>query len=229
MDRLLARAHRAALDLLFPPACALCGRHGALLCASCGAEVTPAGGPRCPGCWAPSPRRCRHCRAQPPAFASLRSAYVLQGGARRLAHELKYEGLTSLAETMADLMHERLPADDADVVTAVPLHPRRERLRGYNQAARIARRLADLRALPYDGRCVRRVRDTAPLATGMGRDERRAIMHDAFRAVPGRVEGKRVLLVDDTATTGATLDACARALLDAGAAGVRCVTWARAD
>jgi predicted amidophosphoribosyltransferase len=76
---------------------------------------------------------------------------------------------------------------------------------------------------------MRRTRDTEPLAKTMRREERRAIVAGAFAARPDRVDGRRVLLVDDVVTTGATLDACARALLDAGAVEVRCLTWARAD
>jgi ComF family protein len=109
------------------------------------------------------------------------------------------------------------------------LHPGRERARGYNQAAELAKQLAANAGVALDARAVRRARNTEPLAKTMHRAERQAIVEGAFAARRERVEGRRVLLVDDVVTTGATLNACARALLDAGAAGVRCVTWARAD
>jgi len=231
MSGIIGRASRVAFDLLFPPRCALCGRGGVLLCEDCAATLPPADGARCERCWMPVSRAtiCRHCRETPPAFESIRAAFVMDGPARRLAHELKYEGLTSLAEPMAELMAECAGGMEADVVVPVPLHGARERSRGYNQAAELGRQLASVLRLPYERRAARRIRDTAPLARTMHQDERRAIVAGAFAADRGRVDGGRVLLVDDVVTTGATLDACAGALREAGAKTVSCLTWARAD
>lgn len=228
------RASRLALELLFPARCALCDRGGALLCEDCAARLPVAGGRRCRRCWMPlaagtGDPLCAHCANDAPAFASLRSPYVLEGGARRLAHLLKYEGLTSLAEPMARLMADRARGVDADLLVPVPLHRGRERARGYNQAAELGRRVAALAGLPSERRGVRRVRDTRPLVKTMHRDERREVMRGAFAGDAAIVDGRRILLVDDVVTTGATLDACSRALLEAGAAAVRCLTWARAD
>ena len=231
MSTLMQRAGRMALDLVFPPRCALCDEGGVLLCEACAGALPPADGRRCDRCWMPiaGGTTCTHCIAEAPAFSSLRAAFVMDAGARRLAHELKYEGMTSLAEPMARLMAGAVDATSADMVTAVPLHRGRERRRGYNQAAELARRVAETMDLAFDARAARRVRDTAPLVKAMSRAERRAIVAGAFRADAGRAGGRTVLLVDDVVTTGATLDACARALLDAGAREVRCLTWARAD
>lgn len=229
MPGVIERASRAAIDLLFPPRCALCARNGALLCAVCVAALPAAAGARCPICWMPSPggATCAHCLATPPAFASLRAACVLEGGARRLAHELKYEGMTALAQPMARLM-ARLAPPDADAIIGVPLHRGRERSRGYNQSADLARWLARETGTALLPRALARIRRTAPLAKTMRREERRAIVAGAFAARPV-VAGLRILLVDDVATTGATLDSAAGALHDAGAADVRCLTWARAE
>ena len=234
MTTMLGRASRLALDLLFPPKCALCGTHETLLCGLCASLLPAAIAPRCDECWMPVTAApiCGHCAAQPPSFVELRAPFVMANGARDLAHALKYEGLTSLAEPMAALMLPALTAETfatIDVIVPVPLHPGRERSRGYNQAAELARHLAALADRAVDTRAVRRMRDTAPLAKGMHRDERRAIVAGAFRASPERCTDRRILLVDDVATTGATLDACGGALLDAGAASVRCLVWARAD
>lgn len=228
---MLSQATRFAADLIFPPQCALCGDGGTLLCESCAQTLPRAVGERCVRCWIPvrGATLCAHCIADPPAFLSLRAAYVLDGGARRLAHELKYEGLTSLAEPMARLAVSVIDGVDAELIVPVPLYAARERSRGYNQAAEIARHIARIAALPYDGRALRRVRKTEPLAKTMHREERRAIVAGAFEARRDRVDGRAVLLADDVVTTGATLDAAARALIEAGATAVRCVTWARAD
>jgi ComF family protein len=231
MVKIVEGLTRVAADLLFPPQCALCGAGGTLLCDGCSGALPLADGDRCDVCWMPVRRNalCAHCLADPPGFATLRAAFVMEEGARRLAHELKYEGMTSLAEPMARLMAAPFGDAGSDLIVPVPLYPSRERSRGYNQAAELARHLAPLAGVVFDPRAVRRVRNTEPLAKTMHREERRAIVAGAFAARHERVDRRCVLLVDDVVTTGATLDACAGALLDAGAAEVRCVTWARAD
>lgn len=230
--KLMERASRVALDLLFPPVCALCGSGGALLCDACGAGLVVAGGERCDRCWALTQPdgRCDDCGGREVAFSSLRTAFELDDGARRLVHLLKYEHLTSLAEPMAALMSERLSGehDGVELLVPVPLHRSRARTRGFNQSALLAAHLARALGSVVDARAMRRVRATAPLSKTMHREERAAIVRGAFRAERGRVEGRRVVLVDDVATTGATLDACAVALRAAGAADVRAVTFARA-
>jgi ComF family protein len=172
---------------------------------------------------------CAHCSERPPAFSRASAAFVMDGGARRLAHLLKYDGITSLAPVMARLMFSRAPVVDADIVAAVSLHRGRERSRGYNQAALIAAEYARLASAPFAKRAARRVRATVPLVKTMHREERLAAMHGAFAAHAEAVHGKRVLLIDDVMTTGATLDACSTAMLNAGASDVRCLAWARAD
>jgi len=231
MPSALAAVSRVVLDLVFPPRCALCGRPDTLLCGACIDTLPAASGDRCDICFMPASMggSCRQCVASPPAFTSLRSAFVMDAGARELVHALKYEGLTALAEPMALLAAERIAAPDADVVAAVPLHRGRERSRGYNQAFLLARGYARLAGLEVEPRALRRIRATAPLAKTMRREERLAIVEGAFAADRRAVHGRRILLVDDVATTGATLDACARVLLEAGAASVHCITWARAD
>jgi ComF family protein len=230
MSTLAQRISRIALDLIFPPQCALCGEGGALLCNVCADTLPRAAGQRCDRCFMPSPGSlCRHCQLEPPGFESLRAALIMEAGARRLAHELKYEGMTSLAEPMASLLAQVAEFEGIDLVVPVPLHHRRERSRGYNQSAELAERIASIAALPCEPKASRRTRNTAPLAKAMNREERRSIVAGAFAADPRRVDGWRILLVDDVCTTGATLDACARALLDAGAEKVRCLVWARAD
>lgn len=229
MPNVLTYARRVAVDLLFPPRCALCGVDGSLLCGACANALPAASGVRCDICWTslePVGDRCQHCASTPPSFEMLRSPYVMADEARRLVLELKYEGLTSLAEPMGNLMADAT-LEPVDIVVPVPLHPSRQRSRGYNQAALLAREIANRTGTPCDEHAARRIRATMPLAKTMHRDERRAIVEGAFEGCRERVEGRAILLVDDVATTGATLDVCSAALLVAGAVSVRCLTWAR--
>ena len=131
MNDVLARASRLVLDLLFPPHCAICSRGGAFICEACADALRVADGARCFRCWMPGRARlCAHCLDTPPSFESIRAAYVMEGGARHLSHELKYDGMTALARPMAALMAGRIDGGDADLVVAVPLHRGRERSRG---------------------------------------------------------------------------------------------------
>ncbi|MGQ9572995.1 MAG: ComF family protein [Dehalococcoidia bacterium] len=229
----LARVGQVLLDILFPSRCVGCGAYGSLLCSSCQAQLPRAEPPRCPICWRPQPRDapCAHCRQERPAFQAARSPYLYQGVAREAVHALKYNHLSALAQPMAQLMARcvRDEAIGADLVVAVPLYARRQRLRGYNQSALLARELSRLCGLPLAERGLARRRNTPPQARSADAQARRRNVADAFIADRRWVEGKRILLVDDVMTTGATLDACARALAQADAASVWALTFARED
>ncbi len=202
-----------------------------MLCDACTDALPVADGRRCERCWTPVPRGtvCAYCSSDHDiALSSIRAPFVMEEGGRSLVHQLKYEGLSALGQPMGLLMAQRLDVA-CDLVVPVPLHRGRQRARGYNQAALLGRQIALASGLAFDAGAARRVRATKPLAKTMHRDERRAIVAEAFAGRPERVEGRRILLVDDVVTTGATLDACSKALIDAGAASVRCVTFARAD
>jgi ComF family protein len=202
-----------------------------MLCAHCVEALPAAEGRRCQRCWTPISRgdACGYCATDHEiAYATIRAPFIMEEGGRALVHQLKYEGMSALGEPMATVMAERLDLD-GDLVVPVPLHRGRQRSRGYNQAALLGRQIATVAEMPFDAGAIRRTRATKPLARTMHRDERRSIVAGAFAARPERVAGRGILLVDDVVTTGATLDACAKALLEAGASSVRCVTFARAD
>jgi ComF family protein len=133
---------------------------------------------------------------------------------------------------MGQLMAECLDgaALPVDVVVPVPLHPRRQRLRGYNQSTLLAREVSRRLGLTLASEALVRRRDTPPQAKAVEAGARRRNVAGAFDCPAGVAAGRRVLLVDDVTTTGATLDACARALLaEGGAAGVWALTFARED
>ena len=220
----LRRAGVALLDLLFPPRCVICQRGGTLLCSSCIAEFVPAVGERCPHCWQPGRPPCLRCQDRPPAFASLRTVFVYSGALRDAILAVKYRGYYAAAGRLIDLVDLPGIARDCEVVVPVPMPGRRRRTRGFNQAQVIAARLASRLDLPCHPHALRRLRASPQQSRQPDLEARRANVQGAFSADPARVRGCHVLVVDDIATSGATLDACAKALLAAGAASVH--AWA---
>lgn len=226
---------RALRDLVFPPSCVHCGglvEGGALrhVCVACEPLIVRVREPACPCCGHPffgeasGERLCVHCEGLRPEFGEGRTAILFRGPARALVHRLKYdEGLYVLGD-MAEIMaaNERVAEFlRGAVLVPVPLHARKERERGYNQARELAREL--VRALGGGTRveeCLRRVVDTGT-QTNLDREQRRTNLKNAFALAPGAVitPNLRYVLIDDVFTTGSTLNACAAVLRRVG--GVR--------
>ncbi len=219
-----------ALDLVFPPRCAGCEARGYLLCPACRAAIAYLQPPTCPTCGrrVARPGICPHCRAYPNALDGMVAATEFTGPVRECIHALKYEGQRGYATVLAEMARmalARLPVPDA--IVPVPLARERQRARGFNQSLLIARHLAG-DALPVMPTWLARTRDTPP-QVGQDREARHANVADAFACPdPTAIYGQHVLLLDDVATTGATLDACARALRAAGVASVHALVVARA-
>jgi ComF family protein len=221
----------AALDLVFPALCPVCeatlgaGRRDPL-CGTCWGSIARLGAPWCLVCGAALP--CATCRATPPGYDYARAAALYEGGLRDALHAFKFGGRRALAGPLGDLAAEQcvgsLP-DGIDALVPVPLARERERERGFNQAALLARRIGRRLAAPTRAGWLVRTRATRP-QSDLSAAERRANVRGAFRACEV-VAGRHVLLIDDILTTGATLDACARALRAAGARRVGVLTVAR--
>lgn len=234
---LLGRAVRSAgdglLDIALPRRCGLCGRFDTFLCESCRAGLPVAAPPRCAVCWSnrATGRTCRDCAtALIPSLAGVRAPYTLDGDARELVHALKYQGLSALAGPMGEQMAACLTAWGLrpDLIIPVPLHPRRLRWRGFNQAAELARPCARAVNAAYAPTVLRRTRHTTPQVRTEGAAARRANIAGAFAVTePWRVVGRDVLLVDDVCTSAATLRACAEPLRAAGARAVYGLAFAR--
>jgi ComF family protein len=192
--------------------------------------------PRCAACDASLARDvifcplCAQTIEAPAGQEGGRSAAAYGGAIAASIVRFKFEGRTDLARPLSHLLM-RSVADDrpaCDVVLAVPLHRARLHERGYNQAALLARPVAAYLARPFEPLAIRRTRPTLAQAT-LGAEHRRANVRGCFRVVePGLVRGRSVLLVDDVRTTGATLDGCRTALIEAGAREVRFLTVAQA-
>lgn len=224
-----ARLTEGTLGRLLPSSCLLCGADaGALpVCAACAADLPRLPHPHCPQCAEPTTlgERCGACLQHPPDFATTRAAYAYAFPLDRLLHALKYHAQLPLAAWAAgEIARLDLP-DDIDLIIPSPLHPRRLAERGYNQAAEIARRLGQERALRVDVDHLIRHRHTSaqfdlPLA------ERQRNVAGAF-ACQGDLAGAHVLLLDDVMTTGSTARECARVLRLSGARQVTLAILAR--
>lgn len=229
------------VDTIYPPVCCGCGvtigSHRGL-CARCWSSIRFIERPYCEVLGLPFSRDLgpgilsAEAIAEPPAFDRLRSVAVHQGVARRLVHGLKYRDRTDLATMMAAWM---LRAGDgaveaADVILPVPLHRFRLMSRKFNQSAELARHLARLANKPLLPATLLRVKRTKQ-QVGLGVSAREDNVRGAFRIATNRrqdIAGKRVILVDDVYTTGATVSAAVRVLRRAGASDITVLTFARA-
>jgi len=233
------------LNFLYPPRCAACDAGLPIdttrrVCAPCLAAIEPPRPPLCLVCGAPlyagdEDDRCGHCRAEPPAFDSARAITRYRSGAdgsstvAALLRRHKYGLDQSLGRALAEYLDAApaLDADAYDVVIPVPLHRTRLRWRGFNQAALLGVALERRLNCSLDVATLARVRPTPP-QTARDRAQRTRNVRNAFAVRrPSRVAGRRVLLVDDVMTTGATADECARVLRAAGARRIDVLTLAR--
>jgi len=235
----LCNSADAVLSVVLSAACAACGElllHPTRgpVCGRCWQSILPLTPPLCERCGDPLPTwrvlsvplaSCPRCRRGPRIVDRARAIGPYDGALRAIVHALKYEGRRSLARPLGRMMRER--GGDillgATCLVAVPLHGSRRRHRGFNQAADLARAIG-LPVVP----ALRRVRATAT-QTGLPAARRHRNVRSAFAATraAGRLKDAVVILIDDVSTTGATLDACARALKEAGVREVRALTAAR--
>lgn len=233
---------RALCDVIFPPSCLHCGglvteasplRH---ICSVCEPLILRVEPPACPCCGHPyfgetiGERLCVHCEGLAPEFHEGRTAVLFRGPARALVHTLKYRHGLFVLEDMAELIATSPHAADflrGATLVPVPLHPRKERERGYNQSRELAQAVAArLGAGTGVAGLLRRVADTQT-QTNLDRDQRRANLKNAFALAPGVVitSDSRYVLLDDVFTTGSTLNACAAVLRRAGAVNVDVCTF----
>ena len=221
------------LDLVYPPFCVVCGKPDAhYICSECLENVQYIEAPCCRTCGAPSDTiRCVECRRREFAFESARSAGIYEGVLREAIHELKYSFHAALAEPLGDVMAERFSATmlagKVDAVVPVPIHRSRMLVRGFNQSEEIARRMCTRISLPVEARVLFQARKTRH-QVDLPQDRREGNVKGAFAVrEPEKLRSKRVLLVDDVFTTGATLNEAASTLLAAGARSVHVYTLAR--
>jgi ComF family protein len=234
------RAAQSLLDAILPPLCLSCSEIVAspgALCAECWPRFSFIGAPHCERCGVPfaedlgTGAHCAECLTRPPRFRRARAVLTYDDKSRRVVLPLKHGDRTDMARACGGWM-ARAGAEllaEADLVVPVPLHWRRLFIRRYNQAALLARMAAREAGVALAPDLLRRARWTGSQA-GLKAKERRRNVRQAFDVPPrwqAKLAGKSVLLVDDVLTTGATVEACVRALQKAGAAHVDVLTLAR--
>ncbi|MCK7576215.1 MAG: ComF family protein [Chromatiales bacterium] len=221
------------LDVLFPPTCLLCGAPGEAgrdLCAGCALDL-PYNLRACARCARPflvplpDGAICGDCERRPPPFEACLTAFRYEGAVPFLITGAKFRGKLNAARLLGQCLAEyaRESADDwPEALIPVPLHPRRQRTRGYNQALEIARVTGRALSIPLEPRCVTRTLATQP-QVGLTARARRRNIRGAFKAT-GDLKGRHLAIVDDVMTTGGTVSELSQVLIDAGAA--RVDVWA---
>jgi len=210
--------------MFFPPWCIGCGREGEYICDACRRQLPFIYPPVCSVCGRPLTvdNTCPGCIGSQVKIDGIRAPFLFNGVIRQAVHEFKYRNLKAIAPLFAGFLHDYLVENPLpyDVIVPVPIHQRRYRERGYNQSSLIARELGRMSGLPVVDDCLIRKINTPPQVRTTSALERWKNIADAFACADRRLTAKHVLLIDDVSTSGATMDACATALKNAGAASV---------
>ena len=210
------------MRILLPQDCLLCGSAAdeAMICGACAAAWPYHDQPACPQCALPTPAgsRCGRCLAEPPAFDRAVAAFAYRYPLAEVLHAFKYGGRLALSRLLADALLARVQAERwPELILPMPLDSIRLRQRGFNQAAEIAKPLAIATGLPLALTLLTKIRATAP-QMGLPWKDRQANVRGAFACAGGELRGKRVAIIDDVMTTGATLNEAAKVLKKRGAA-----------
>ena len=172
---------------------------------------------------------CLRCRESLGQIDGIRSPFRFEGVIRKAIHELKYSNLKALSLSLAELLMEYVEENQiiGDIIIPVPLHKGRIKRRGYNQASLISHDLSKLTDIPVVDGCLVRIKEAKPQVDTESVVERWNNVASAFSCVDDRVAGKRILIIDDVCTTGATMESCACALKEGGASSVWGLSVAR--
>ncbi|MFH0847644.1 MAG: ComF family protein [Chloroflexota bacterium] len=231
MLSLLALLREKALDLLFPCRCVGCGKEGDFICPDCQKLLRPVETPFCPICGKPqnSDGICASCRELKLEIDGIRSVFRFEGVAREAVHQLKYNQVRALAPRIGEFMTTYLRGNHlpGEVLVPVPLHAARLRERGYNQSALLAGAIGWGINLPVNETSLRRNANAPPQARTKSVSLRYLNVAGAFVSGDACLRGRGVILVDDVATSGATLNECARVLKSSGVTSVWGLTFAR--
>ena len=220
-----------AVESFFPRRCVGCGKIGSFLCPQCLGKLPRLLPPLCPHCGRSQASGivCPSCRKRQTEIDGIRSPFRFDDVIRKAIHQLKYRNLKAISPCLAELLAEYLASNPlpGEALVCVPLHPRRLKERGYNQSGLLAKELGKRIDLPVIEDCIIRVKQAQPQVRALDVEERRRNVADAFLCRDEKVSGKQIILIDDVCTSGATLESCAAALKNKGAASVWGLTLAR--
>ncbi len=218
-------------DWVYPPVCAGCGREGFRFCPQCLSEVKVLNGSRCLSCGRPisiNQRFCDYCQEVPFLITDLCSWAEFEGPLREAIHHFKYQQDVALGDFFCTFLIAIIEEHkwQFDLVVPVPVSKSRLKSRGYNQSELLSRPIARYFCVNHSTKALKRVRETESQFS-LSSKERNRNMEDAFLGFPAKLNNKRVLVVDDIITTGATMNQCAKSLLQAGAKEVYGVSIAK--
>jgi len=235
---------RRILDILLPTSCSFCNdpvgdSNVPFFCSTCWGDFAPILGPVCPRCGRPfeSPEALAHspehtclaCRQKPPLFDQALAVGYFEGPLREAVHQFKYRPCRSLGKPLGDWMAINVRMlNNIDLVMPVPLHTKRLKERGFNQALLLAHRMSETHHIPYSCDNLYRARPTRPQVELTGVERIRNVAGAFALRKPEEVVDRSIVLIDDVFTTGATMNECASVLKEAGAAQVTAFTLARA-
>ncbi len=232
------------VNFIYPPRCSVCNTflsQKGLICEHCLSKLRELEPPFCRICSAPfygaeeDIHICEDCLRKRPHFTSLSSPYVYEGTASTAVRLFKFQKRAAVGKLLGTLLKEYSLSwwkkikqkKEEYVIVPVPLAPKRLRQRGFNQSLILARYVSNSLKVPVDYLSLRRTKETLPQSL-LSPKERKKNVKDAFQVKGDNLKGKRIILVDDVATTGNTLNECAKVLKKAGAVEVRCLVFARA-
>ena len=218
------------IDFVYPPRCAGCDKPGDLFCSECISKVSIIHQPFCSLCGRVTEKNglCKSCQKVRPSYLSARSWAEYAESLRHALLTLKYRNNLGLSRIFADYLADIVLDNNwqTDIIIPIPLCKSHMKSRGFNQAEQLAHPLSLILGIPLETRAVKRMKETTS-QVDLSREERFKNLEDAFFGNPAKLKSKRVLLVDDIVTTGATLNSCTEAILAAGGSSVFCITVAQ--
>ena len=224
------RSFYKAVDFVYPPSCSGCGKPGSLWCSDCQHSTQRILSPICEICGYPilKPGVCKNCQTTRPPFTFLRSFAEYNGALEKAVKSIKYHSNLGLGLIFAEYLSEMVSNLnwDFDCIVPIPISKEHLRSRGYNQTSVFARPLALMLNKPINENSVIRTKNTLS-QVHLTREERFTNLQSAFSVNSATLIGKKVLVVDDISTTGATLISCSKVLMDSGCNEVFCLTIAR--
>jgi len=232
LKRFSQNISRTALDWLFPPTCLGCGEEGVFICPECFSKIKLVPRDVCNYCGAFTSKKgkCPNCENKNLPYTGFRAFAYYDGVVRKAIHHLKYQNDLTIGRYMAgwlQLVYQRT-GWEVDLIVPIPIGEQKRLERGYNQAERLAKPLSELLEITFTADALIRINEISS-QVGLNHEQRQKNVRQAFVAKAQEVKSKRVLLVDDVFTSGATMEAAASELIAAGASKVFCLTVAKVN